>query len=190
MRITGQYYAITGLISLVLAGLPAYANFFLVGTTDDAATIRGVNVTSTTNDAGGIDHVFELIDGGLDGLNLLSHVENAERVVFVDRVIGFGDATVETDRIQVSALTTDPLMRRRGVGSALLRALRQDHEALAVATDVLLGHFEAEQFLEANGFVPGEIRQGSMFGIEVIERRWWNDAVAESRQARGAGGDR
>lgn len=33
---------------------------------------------------------LEVIDGGLAGLNLLSYVNRAERVVFVDRVSGFG----------------------------------------------------------------------------------------------------
>ena len=32
----------------------------------------------------------EVIDGGLAGLNLLRFVEGAERVVFVDSVVGFG----------------------------------------------------------------------------------------------------
>ena len=33
---------------------------------------------------------IEVIDGGLAGLNLLRFIDNAERVVFVDNVSGFG----------------------------------------------------------------------------------------------------
>lgn len=38
----------------------------------------------------GLPDGIELIDGGLAGLNLLRYLERAERVVFVDRVSGFG----------------------------------------------------------------------------------------------------
>ena len=39
---------------------------------------------------GALPEGIEVIDGGLAGLNLLRYVERAERVVFVDRVCGFG----------------------------------------------------------------------------------------------------
>jgi GNAT superfamily N-acetyltransferase len=104
-----------------------------------------------------------------------------------DEVIGFSDGVVETDRVHVAALATEPAMRRSGVGTALLTALREIHADLPVAAAVLLGHLEVEQFFERNGFVPGEVQQTDIFGIEVIERRWWGDAIAEAAGRRATG---
>jgi ribosomal protein S18 acetylase RimI-like enzyme len=92
-----------------------------------------------------------------------------------DEIVGFVDGHDESDRLHVSALATDPDLRRRGIGTALLTAIRQVAD-LPVAADVLLGHLEVEQFFETAGFVPGEVRQVALFGVDVIERRWWAEA--------------
>jgi GNAT superfamily N-acetyltransferase len=93
-----------------------------------------------------------------------------------DEVVGFADGIDGADRLVVSAIATDPDHRRRGIGTALLAGLRSGAATLPPAIDVLLGHIEAEQFLEANGFAPGEIQQRDLFGEEVVERRWWAEA--------------
>ena len=48
---------------------------------------------------------------------------------------------------------------------------------------------EGEQFFESNGFVPGEIAQGSLFSVDVVVRRWWSEAAESTaaRRTRGAG---
>jgi hypothetical protein len=38
---------------------------------------------------------------------------------------------------------------------------------------VLLGCLPLEGYLEAQGFVPGEILNTTLFGEEIVERRWW-----------------
>lgn len=94
-------------------------------------------------------------------------------------VIGFSDGVVDAEMVHVSAIATDPAMRRRGVATALLSVVRRLADAVPTAADVLLGNLEGEQFYESNGFVPGEVRNGNLFGDDVVERRWWIEAVAE-----------
>jgi len=53
---------------------------------EDAAGIEVYEFLKTRN----IPHDIEVIDGGLAGLNLLPLVESMERIVFVDRITGFG----------------------------------------------------------------------------------------------------
>jgi len=96
-------------------------------------------------------------------------------------VVGFGDGVIGDASLHIGALATDPIVRRRGVGTALLVAVRGEARSLPSSVDVLLGHLEVEQFLEHNGFVPGEVRQARWFDDDVIERRWW--AEAESAPA-------
>lgn len=104
-----------------------------------------------------------------------------------EEVIGFGNGAVEDDRLHIDVLATDPDLRRRGVGTALLSSLRGSAQDLAAAVDVLLGHFEIEQFLEANGFFPGEVQPSAWFGVDVIERRWWAETVAATERAAARG---
>ncbi|MEW5721574.1 MAG: hydrogenase maturation protease [Thermodesulfobacteriota bacterium] len=49
---------------------------------------------------------LEVVDGGLGGLNLLHFLEDVERVVFVDRVSGFGrpQETILLEGTEVAAL--------------------------------------------------------------------------------------
>ncbi len=96
-----------------------------------------------------------------------------------DEIAGFADGDVGAEAIHVRAIATEPSMRRRGVGTALLTAVRGMAPDIPVAADVLLGNLEGERFYETNGFVPGEVQHGSLFGEDVVERRWWREAMAE-----------
>ena len=98
-----------------------------------------------------------------------------------DEIAGFADGEVKADSVHVDVIATDPSMRRRGIGTALLDAVRGASPELPAAADVLLGNNEGEQFYEVNGFVPGEIQHGSLFGESVVERRWWREANAETQ---------
>jgi hydrogenase maturation protease len=77
---------------------------------------------------------IEVIDGGLAGLDLLQFIEGAERVVFVDRIVGFSqpqpgqgqwnesDAIVVLDTSDVTALATRRYDHTAGL-AYLLRVL-------------------------------------------------------------------
>ncbi len=88
-------------------------------------------------------------------------------------LVGFADAEVEPGSIRISALSTDPECRRRGIGTALLTAIREMAPTLPISADVLLGSLEVERFFESQGFVPGETLNGILFDEPVVERRWW-----------------
>ncbi|MBM3695061.1 MAG: hypothetical protein FJW79_03895 [Actinobacteria bacterium] len=90
-----------------------------------------------------------------------------------ERVVGFADAGVEDDRVRLSALGTDPERRREKVAASLLAEARRLAPGLPVTADVLLGCQPVEGYLEAQGFVPGEILHTHLFGQPVVERRWW-----------------
>ena len=96
-----------------------------------------------------------------------------------DDIVGFADGEITPDAVHVNAIATDPAHRRRGIGTALLAGVRELSDGLPTAADVLLGNLEGEQFLEVNGFVPGEIQHGSLFSEDVVERRWWGEAIAD-----------
>lgn len=89
------------------------------------------------------------------------------------RVVGFAEAAVETDHTRLTALASDPGDRHAGVAARLLEAVRRLAPHLPVSADVPLGCLPVEGYLEAQGFVPGEILQTNLFGEEVVERRWW-----------------
>lgn len=103
-----------------------------------------------------------------------------------NEVAGFADGIVGEDAVYLSAIAVTPTMRRRGVGTALLRSVRGLAVQLPTSAEVLLGNLEGEQFCEVNGFVPGEISHGSLFDEDVVERRWWLEAVADSGREREA----
>ncbi len=103
-----------------------------------------------------------------------------------NEVAGFADGIVDDEAILLSAIATAPPLRRRGVGTALLRAVRGLAVQLPTSADVFLGNLEGEQFCEVNGFVPGEITHGTLFDEDVVERRWWLEAVADAGRAREA----
>ena len=106
-----------------------------------------------------------------------------------ESIVGFADGAEGDEHVFVSAIAADPTMRRHGVGTALLHALRGICEELPVAADVFLGNLEGEHFYEVNGFVPGEITHGSLFSEDVVERRWWGEPLhvgAANRSVRSA----
>lgn len=107
-----------------------------------------------------------------------------------EEVVAFADGVVSDDAVHVDAIAVAPGRRRRGAGTALLRAVGDLAPGLAVTADVFLGNLEGEGFYEANGFVPGEIVESRLFDEEVVERRWWREAVPDvapirRRSARG-----
>jgi len=104
-------------------------------------------------------------------------------------VVGFADGEVDPDVVFVSAIAADPTMRRRGIGTALLAAIRGLSRGVPVAADVFLGNLEGEQFYEFNDFVPGEIQHATLFSEDVVERRWWREAVVESQPGWGVASD-
>ncbi|HSQ38165.1 MAG TPA: GNAT family N-acetyltransferase [Acidimicrobiia bacterium] len=89
------------------------------------------------------------------------------------RLLGFVDAFVEADHIRLATLAADPDARDTSVGTRLLEAVRGLAPGLAVSADVVLGCLALEAYLEAQGFVPGEILETTLFGQQIVERRWW-----------------
>lgn len=88
-------------------------------------------------------------------------------------ILGFVDAEIESGRIRLSAISTEPAYRGSGVAKALLASVRASHPGLPVCADVLLGNIDGERFYESQGFAPGEVIEGRLFDEEVVERRWW-----------------
>jgi GNAT superfamily N-acetyltransferase len=97
-----------------------------------------------------------------------------------DVVVAFADAFIEDDQIVVSALCTHPDYRRRGVGGLLLNWIRSLAPPLPMIADIVLGSQAAESFYEARGFVPGETIQVTLYGQQIIERRWWLGATQQA----------
>lgn len=89
------------------------------------------------------------------------------------RAAGFAEAVVEGDLIRVTVLAVDAPRRRAGVGARLLGAVQDLAPGRPVSADVLLGCLPVEGYLEAQGFVPGEVLHSVLFGEQVVERRWW-----------------
>lgn len=88
-------------------------------------------------------------------------------------VVGFVDAVLGDRETSLTAIATEPAYRLRGVGSALVWAVRDLRLEHALSADVLLGNLDAERFYEALGFAPGEVLHGTLFDEDIIERRWW-----------------
>lgn len=109
-------------------------------------------------------------------------------ITSLEEVIAFADGAGADDSIHVAAIAVAPQARRRGAGTALLRALQQIRPDLPISADVFLGNIEGEGFYEANGFVPGEIVSGRLFDEEVVERRWWKEAVSRPQEERVSSG--
>ena len=96
------------------------------------------------------------------------------RVASLDDVVaGAASGTVADGVIHVDVLVTEPRHRRRGIATALLTAMRGLAPSLPVCADVLLGNHCGEGFLEAAGFVPGEVLHATIAGETLVERRWW-----------------
>jgi GNAT superfamily N-acetyltransferase len=89
------------------------------------------------------------------------------------RIVGFADAAVASDQVRLKALGADLQWRHVRVAAHLLEAVRRLAPALPVSADVLLGCEPVEGYLEAQGFVPGEVIESNLFGELAVERRWW-----------------
>ena len=90
-----------------------------------------------------------------------------------ERVVGFADAAVAPDQVRLKALGTDPDRRHSRVAAHLLEEVRRLSPGLPVSADVLLGCSPVEGYLEARGFVPGEVIEADLFGELAVARRWW-----------------
>ncbi len=93
-------------------------------------------------------------------------------------VVGFADATFIGDHIELTAISTEPSHRRRGIAGKLVEEVRASAPQLPVCADVLLGNLDAERFYEALGFVPGEVIQQRLETEPVVVRRWWCSPVS------------
>jgi GNAT superfamily N-acetyltransferase len=89
------------------------------------------------------------------------------------QIVGFVDAGSAGTTTIVGDVTTEPRYRRHGVGRALLEVARVADPQGPVRADVVLGNIDGERFLEALGFVPGEVMTTTLHEEEIVERRWW-----------------
>ena len=89
------------------------------------------------------------------------------------RLLGFVDAFVEGDHICLATLAAEPGAGDASVVTRLVEAVRSLAPGLPVSADVVLGCLRVEGHLEAQGFVPGEILETTLFGQQIVERRWW-----------------
>jgi GNAT superfamily N-acetyltransferase len=85
----------------------------------------------------------------------------------------YADAGPREGHLVLWAIYADPDWRTQGLGTLLLRELRQRFPALAIAADVVVGNRRGEVFYERRGFVPRETMESDLFGEAVRERRWW-----------------
>jgi hypothetical protein len=60
-------------------------------------------------------------------------------------------------------------------------ALRERAPHLPVCADVILGNLDGERFLEALGFVPGEVLEQDLLAEQIVVRRWWCSPVQAGR---------
>ena len=90
-----------------------------------------------------------------------------------DQIVGFVDAENSEATTIVGDVTTEPRFRRHGVGRALVEVVRIAEPERPVRADVVLGNIDGERFLEALGFVPGEVMATTLHEEEIVERRWW-----------------
>jgi len=88
-------------------------------------------------------------------------------------ILGFVDAELDRSRVQLNAISTEPAYRRGGIARVLLASVRASLPRLPICADVLLGNLDGERFYESQGFAPGEVIEGTLFGEDIVERRWW-----------------
>ena len=88
-------------------------------------------------------------------------------------ILAFVDAERDRWRVQLTAISTEPAYRRGGIARMLLASVRVSSPRLPICADVLLGNLDGERFYEALGFAPGEVMEGTLFGEDIVERRWW-----------------
>jgi len=83
----------------------------------------------------------------------------AERFVIVaeaeSEILGFG--ALDTDRGRVRAVYVRPAHARKGIGSAILRALISEAKRLGLGQLHCHASLNAREFYERRGFKPGEV---------------------------------
>ncbi|MBU1225674.1 MAG: hypothetical protein KJ698_00490 [Actinobacteria bacterium] len=90
-----------------------------------------------------------------------------------DRMVGVAESGVSGEHVTVKILSMPGAGRRCWGPTALIDAVRARYPGRALCADVLLGSVPEERWCEAAGFFPGEIILRTLYGEEVIERRWW-----------------
>lgn len=163
---------------------------------NDVAAIQRIGTLSILDSyAGFLRH--ETLDFWLEGVYSTEALVKRwqDHPVYVADIDGvtaaFADAFIEDERIFLSALFTMPAFRLRGAGRCLVDQVRSLATSLPITCDVLLGNGDAEGFFERLRFVPGETLRVTIFGEQVIERRWYLDPLAEeSVSDAGAAGAR
>jgi len=90
------------------------------------------------------------------------------------RMVGFAESGVEDEHISVKIHSAPRAARRAEWVNDLVRAVGARHPGRPVCADVLLGNLPAERSCEVAGFIPGEVLLRTVFGEQVVERRWWN----------------
>lgn len=86
-------------------------------------------------------------------------------------VVGFAEAGIEDEHVSVKVHTAESGWRNPM--RSLLEAVRARFPGRPMCADVLLGNLEGERSCESAGFIPGEVIQRTLFGEQVVERRWW-----------------
>ena len=90
-----------------------------------------------------------------------------------EHVVGCSMAERRNDHLDVEILAIDPGHRMQGSGRRLLERVQELDPELPMAIVLLLGGMEGESFLEALGFVPGEVVEQHLGGEPTVGRRWW-----------------
>jgi len=86
---------------------------------------------------------------------------------------GFAESDLAGSRVAVKFHAASRSPQKAAWIRDLVNAIRARYPGRPLCADVLLGSEPHEQSCEAAGFVPGEVIQRTMFGEEVVERRWW-----------------
>ncbi len=151
---------------------------------DDLDSIQRIGTLSILHSYAGFLRP-ETLDAWLEGVYSTEALtrrwqDHPVYIVDIDGVTAaFADAFIEDDRIFLSALFTLPAFRLRGAARSLVEQVRNVATLLPVTCDVLLGNEDSEPFFERLEFVPGETLRTTIFGEQVVERRWYLDSVGE-----------
>ncbi|MCJ7725425.1 MAG: hypothetical protein MUP76_03440 [Acidimicrobiia bacterium] len=88
-------------------------------------------------------------------------------------MVGFAESAVTDERVSVRIHAASKTARRAIWVRDLVNVVRARYPDRPLCADVLLGNFAGERSCEVAGFVPGEVIQRTLFGEEIVERRWW-----------------
>lgn len=88
-------------------------------------------------------------------------------------MVGFAETAVTDGRVSVKIHAASKAAQRAMWVRDLVNAVRARYPDRPLCADVLLGDAAGERSFEAAGFIPGEVIQRTLFGEEIVERRWW-----------------